>query len=127
MTRNTGRSVAEWTTLAGSCAVLFLVISLIVFQMRGELEPPAPVAALTGEVRVVDGRHHVGVEVENNGDLTAANVQVSAELIVGETEISADQTILFLVGGETADVVFVFDLDPAVGELSVTVGAYVTR
>lgn len=123
---NKGRSVAEWVTFAGSCVILLIVISLIVVQMREPLTSPSPVAVVTGDVRAVDGQHHVTVEVTNGGDLTAANVQVSAELEIGGSTTSADQTIDFLAGGEHVEIFFVFDDDPAAGDLTVSVAGYAT-
>ena len=75
-----GRSVAEWVTFVGSCCILAFVLGLILVQMRDPLDPQAPVAEVSGETLVVDGHHHVRVAVDNIGDKTAANVQVTAEL-----------------------------------------------
>ena len=124
MSGTEGRSVAEWVTLVGSCAVLLVVISLIAIQMRDPLTPPAPVAAVAGDVRDVEGQYHVPVDVHNTGELTAANVQVSAELEIDGDTTSADQTIDFLAGGEHVNLVFIFADDPATGILTVTVTGY---
>lgn len=119
-----GRSLAEWVTFAGSCLILALVFSLILVQMRDPRDPPAPIAVVSGDTRVVDGQHHVSVAVSNVGDATAGNVQVTAELEVDGSTAGGDQTIDFLAGGEEVDLVFVFDDDPARGELTVTVAGY---
>lgn len=127
MSRNDeGRSVAEWVTLAASCLVLAVVVGLIALQIGGTEEPAAPVADVAGDVRVVDGQHHVPVVVHNTGDLAAANVQVTAELEVAGRTATADQTIDSLAGGEEVEIIFVFEDDPAAGELTVTVAGYAT-
>ena len=120
----TERSVAQWVTLAGSCVILLVVVSLIAFQMRDPLTPPAPVATVGGDVREVEGQFHVVVDVHNAGDVTAANVQVSAELEIDGATSSADQTIDFLAGGEHVGLVFIFADDPATGTLTVAVTGY---
>ena len=55
---------------------------------------------------------------------TAANVQVLAELIIDGDELTGDQTIDFLSGGEDQHLSFIFDEDPASGELSVVVTGF---
>ena len=118
------RTSAEWVTFVLSCAVLLVVIALVVVQLREEETEAAPEAKRVGPVRVVDGQHFVDVEVTNGGDATAANVQVGAELVIDGEASEADQTIDFLAGSETEDLVFVFDDDPGDGELTVGVTGY---
>ena len=124
MSDRTSRTAAEWTTLAISCGVLLLVAWLVGSEMRAPRRPPAPVATVIGEPREVGGVHHVDVQVVNNGDETAANVQVTAVLTIDGEATTADQTIDFLAGSEEADLVFVFADDAAQGELSVVAGGF---
>jgi uncharacterized protein (TIGR02588 family) len=119
-----GRTTAEWVTFAISCAVLLVVLALVVVQLVGEHDPAAPEAHRVGPVRVVAGQHFVEVAVTNEGDATAANVQVNASLVIDGETTEGDQTIDFLAGGETEDLVFVFDDDPADGELTVAVSGF---
>lgn len=124
MSRDGGRSAAEWTTFAASCLVLLVVVGLIVAQMFGTSTPPAPVAEIRAPYREEAGGVHVDVRVINRGDETAANVQITATLeIAGETS-TADQTIDFLAGHATQHLVFVFADDPADGTLTVAVTGY---
>lgn len=123
MTREDRRTTAEWVTFAASSAVLLVVVALIALQMLGTDDPPAPVAT-TKSIREVAGAFHVDVSVRNDGDDTAANVQISADLTVGGNVSTGDQTIDFLAGAEVADIVFVFDDDPREGELVVVVTGY---
>lgn len=124
MNERTGRTAAEWTTLAVSCSLLLVVGVLVGTQGRTPRTPPAPVAAVVGEPRDVGAAHHVDVRVVNGGDETAANVQVTVELVIDDETITADQTLDFLAGDEESDLVFVFEDDPREGELSVSVSGF---
>lgn len=119
-----GRTSAEWVTFGVSLAVLLVVIGLVVVQLRSEQTDAAPEAHRVGAVRVVGGQHLVDVTVTNEGDQTAANVQVGASLVVDGETVEADQTIDFLAGHETEDLVFVFDDAPSDGELTVAVTGF---
>ena len=119
------RTAAEWTALFFSTLILAAVVGLILLQMRGTRDPADPTAVVAGEVRHIGELHHVDVTVTNDGDETAANVQVSAELTIdGDVVATADQTIEFLSGDEEEDLVFVFEDDPADGELTVAVTGF---
>lgn len=124
MSERSERTVAEWTTLAASCAVLLVLVAAIVVQMRGGDEEASPVARIAGTPRVVGDQHLVDVEVANGGDLTASNVQVSASLVIDGETTEGDQTIDFLAGGEVETLVFVFADDPTDGDLSVQVTSF---
>ncbi len=124
MTRSrSSRTTAEWASLAGSAAVVLLLVGLIVAEIPGSDRPAAP-AVRVESVRHVAQAFHVDVTVENSGDQTAANVQVSAELSVGDDTLTGDQTIDFLSGGEQQRLTFVFLRDPASGELQVAVTGF---
>ena len=118
------RTTAEWVTFAVSCAVLLLIVALIAVQLVGGQDDAAPEAHRVGPVRVVGGQHFVEVEVTNGGDVTAANVQVNASLVIDGEATEGDQSIDFLAGHETEDLVFVFDEAPSDGELTVAVSGY---
>jgi uncharacterized protein (TIGR02588 family) len=120
----TGRTTAEWVTFAISCAVLLVVAGLVALEMAGSDAPPAPSAAQAGPVRSSDDHFFVPVKVVNDGDVTAANVQVTADLVIGDQTYSGDQTIDFLGGGEAAELAFAFDQDPTQGELDIRVSSY---
>lgn len=117
------RTTAERVTFAVSAALLLAIVAVIVLQLFGDETPPAPVATVE-RVRLVADRYHVTVKVDNEGDQTAASVQVTAELDVAGQTSTGDQTIDFLAGGEEARVAFVFDDDPGDGELTVVVSGY---
>jgi uncharacterized protein (TIGR02588 family) len=104
--------------------VLLVVAGLVVLDMVGSNHPPAPTASQAGPVRRAGDHFFVPVAVVNDGDATAANVQVTAELVIGTQSYSGDQTIDFLGGGERAELAFSFDEDPAKGELGIRVSSY---
>ncbi|MFA5565468.1 MAG: TIGR02588 family protein [Acidimicrobiia bacterium] len=119
-----GRSAAEWTTFAGACLILLVVIGMLIAQMGDQHSPAEPVAVLTGEIRQVGASHHVEVEVTNVGSSTAAEVTVEAKLeLAGEVSVG-EQVVDFLAPGDKEHLVFVFDNDPSVGRLSVRVSGY---
>ena len=123
MSRRDPRTPAEWVTLTACCLVLAVLVGLIAVQLTSTREPASPVAEVEGTYEA-DGFHHVEVSVTNHGDETAAEVQVTAELVVDGEATEADQVIDFLAGGEEEDLVFVFEDDPADGELTVVVSSF---
>jgi uncharacterized protein (TIGR02588 family) len=120
------RSPAEWVTFAVACVVLLVLVALIVSQVGARNGPAAPTAVVDGPVREVGGAFQVPVRIENEGGDPASEIQVQAELTVGGETTSADQTIDYLGSGADEDLVFVFDEDPASGELVVRVTGYAT-
>ena len=123
-TRRPARTAAEWVTFAVSAAILLVVVGLIATQAAGSDRPALPRVLKTGPVERHGDRFVVPVEVRNDGGATAEAVQVTAELTIGEETVEADQTVEFLAQGETAEVAFVFEEDPAGGELKVRVTGY---
>lgn len=123
--RRPARSSAEWVTFAISLVLLSGVVAVIAAQIPGEHTPAVPVVRQDGPVRVDGGSFFVPVEVANEGEETAQNVQVLATLTSDDgTETTADQVVDFLAGGETEQLEFVFDEDPREGELEVSVNGY---
>ena len=120
------RSTSEWVTLGGSAAILLSVVSILVVEIVRADDPASPVAEVVDPPSVVDGHHHVVVEVTTHGDVTASDVQVDAELVLDGEPTEATHTVDFLAGGETAELVFVFQDDPADGSLTVRVSGFRT-
>ena len=114
---------AEWVTFGVAACVVLAVVGLILVQVPGDQQPPAPVVRV-GEAVERAGGFVVPVDVTNDGDETAQNVQVTATLTVDDGEATSDQVIDFLAGGEEERLEFVFEDDPADGELEVVVGGY---
>lgn len=124
MSERSRRTTAEWVVFACSCAIVVAVVVLLGSQLPGAEEPATPVAHLRGEVREAAGRFYVPVDVTNEGDLTAADVQVLAELTIDGKTFDGEQTVDFLAGQETERLVFSFDDDPRSGELVVRVAGH---
>lgn len=118
-----GRSAAEWVTFGISMALLLAVALVIAAEIPRSNGAATPVAVVRG-VSEREGRFFVRVEVVNRGDRTAENVQVAGSLVVDGEESDGDQTVDFLSGGETEELEFVFDEDPAEGELTVRVTGF---
>jgi len=124
VTQERSRTTAEWATFAVSLVVLAIFIGLVTRELLAGDDPPAPVATQSGPAREEDGTFFVPVEVVNHGDRTAAEVQVSAELTVDGSTTAGDQVLNFLGGGESRELSFAFQIDPAAGELVVRVTGY---
>lgn len=126
-TGNRQRSVAEWTTFAISAAVLIAIVGLISWLHLYGGDRPAVIVVepQTDELRREDSGYYLPVIVRNEGDVTVEDLQVQGELRSdsGEPE-TADFTITFLVGGEEANGTFIFQRDPAQGELTTAAGSY---
>jgi uncharacterized protein (TIGR02588 family) len=118
------RSGPEWVTFAGCCVVLLVLIATVVAQLRGPQAPPSPVATISAPPLQDGGRYRVEVTVKNQGDMTAANVQVAASLTIGDKDVTGDQTVQFLAGGEDQELVFYFRDDPGRGVLTVDVTGF---
>lgn len=117
------RSPAEWVTFAVAVVILAAVVGLVAMEIPQSRTPPSPVA----EVRAIEdrgGRFVVIVQVANVGQRTAKGVQVETSLAVDGEERSGDQVVDFLSGGEQEEFEFVFDDDPATGDLAVRVTGY---
>ena len=119
-----GRTVAEWVTFGLASAIVLLVIGLVLAQVPGTDSPPQPTAQVIGAPSRQGSQFSVPVEVTNEGDATAENVQIAAALEVDGETFEADQVVDFLAGGESAELTFVFPEDPESGKLEVTVTGY---
>ena len=118
------RPAAEWVTFAVACLVVLALAAIIASQVGVRDGPASPAARIEGPARPVDGLFQVPVEVENEGGDATEEVTVEIELVVEDETLTADKTIDFLPAGQTEHVVFVFDRDPASGELSVRVTGF---
>jgi uncharacterized protein (TIGR02588 family) len=122
--RDRDRSTAEWVTLGVSIVILAAIVGLVVYVYLSGGDEPATIAVrpLLEEVRHDGDTYYLPVEVANNGDRTAEDVQVQVTLTAGEGEpASATFTLRFLAGGEQQRGVVAFRRDPAAGELRLSV------
>ncbi len=118
------RKGPEMVTFAVSALLLTIVVGLLVWLAFQTDSPASPTAGRPGPVREAQGQYYVPVEVTNHGDQAAAEVQVVAELTVGDRTVTGDQVIDFLGGGEAQLLTFAFADDPATGELTVVVTGF---
>lgn len=117
-----GRTVAEWTTLGISLAILGTVFATIAWLWVNDDASPATVnvTPVSEQVRREGGAWYVPLKVTNDGDVTAEDVVIEAELDTGSGEPeTAEFTVTFLASGETARGTVVFTSDPAAGDLTI--------
>lgn len=114
----------EWVTFGISVVILGVVVAGLVAQIAAGDDPPRPTVEAGATRPQADGSFHVPVELWNSGDQAATQVQVVAELVVGDATTTGDQTVDFLGAGEAETLVFVFADDPADGELRVAVSGF---
>lgn len=115
------RSVAEWTTLGISIAILIFILGLTTYlYVRGDEQPAIIlVEPQMQELRQDSGGYYLPVIVRNEGDPTVEEVHIEAELDAGTGEPETAQFMIhFLAGGEQLEVTFIFQHDPAEGELT---------
>ncbi|MBW3633075.1 MAG: TIGR02588 family protein [Chloroflexi bacterium] len=122
-----GRSVAEWTTLAIGAFLILALVGLVTYlYVSGNNRPPVVEAMpLAREIRRAEGVYYVPIEVTNRGGRTAEDVVIQAELSTGEGAPEVTEfTIDFLAGDETAEGTVVFVSDPSAGALTVGVASF---
>lgn len=122
-----GRSIAEWTTLAISTAILVSIIGAITWLSFVGSEHPARIVVEPhiDRMREEETGYYVPVTVRNEGDTTVSDAIIQGELDtgVGQPE-TVDITISFLAGGEQINGTMVFQSDPTQGELTTGVTSY---
>jgi uncharacterized protein (TIGR02588 family) len=121
------RSIAEWTTLICSLAILigmFLVLTYLYVVGNGDPVRISTSARLD-EVRVSDEAFYVPVDVLNEGDSTASNVQIQAELVIGGETETSEFSLLTLAANDSETGIIAFSRDPREGEFTVRVASYI--
>jgi uncharacterized protein (TIGR02588 family) len=121
------RSVAEWTTLAIGVVLILVVVGLVTFLYASgdDRQPVVEAVALDREIRHEEGAYYLLIAVTNQGDRTAEDVVIQAELSTGAGAPEVTEfTIDFLAGGETTVGTTVFTTDPSAGELTVGVTSF---
>ena len=117
-----GRTVAEWTTLGISLAILGLVFASVTWLWVRDNAAPATieVTPVTEALRHEGDAWYLPLEVVNEGDATAEDVIVEATLDSGQGEPeTAEITVTFLASGETAHGTAIFTSDPTAGDLTI--------
>lgn len=120
-------TTAERVTLAISVLVLAAVMGLTAYSQiaTGEEPPTINVEVDLDGVRETDHGYYVPIAITNDGGLTAQDVMVTGELVLGEEEPeTAEVTIDFLAGGESEQAELVFSAHPDEGEFTVAPTSY---
>ena len=125
MSERQSMSTAERVTFIVAVGILAILAGSIVWLWAQPRGPAIVTVAPSGDRRVTDSQTYVTARVRNSGDDTAEAVQVRAELTVdGEVVAEGEQTIDFLSGGESEQVVFVFDVTEPDALVDLRVGGY---
>lgn len=123
----TGRpraGTAEWVTFAVAASILVALAGAITWTWVQHRDPPAVTISQLGDARITGGQRYVTAKVNNAGDETAQAVHVIAGLSIdGAVVAESDQQIDDLSGGETEEVVFVFDA-AAPGQITLRVASF---
>jgi uncharacterized protein (TIGR02588 family) len=119
------RTTAEWVTLGVSLGIVLGLLGLLTYlSFRGGEQPVLiEVEPQLDSVREEGGRYYLPVEITNQGDATASEVQIEISLSdVQGNEHSSSFTVQFLAGGAAAKGEAIFTADPRQGELTVSSG-----
>lgn len=120
-------SIAEWSTLAVSAAILVGIVGLITWlAFRGdELPPTIIVEASIQDTRQDESGYYVPITIRNDGDVTVADAIIQGELDTGSGQPqSAEVTVSFLAAHEEVAATLVFRDDPSTGELTTGVTSF---
>ena len=119
------RLTPERVTFTVAVAILLTLAGAITYLWIQPRQPPIVIVAVVGDVRLVGTQRYLTGEVRNAGDETAEAVQVIGELTIdGEVVAEGEQFIDFLSGGETEEIVFIFDRAAPEAETSLRVASY---
>lgn len=125
--RASGRTRAEWVSLAISSAILLALTGLILFLYfsGGSNETVIEVRPQLTRVEQRSGEFYLPVTIENTGNATAEDVIVELTLTRSSgREEASEITISFLAGNDSEDATAVFSEDPRNGEVSVDIKSY---
>jgi uncharacterized protein (TIGR02588 family) len=121
------RTLAEWTTLLVSLAIIVAAFAAVVYLYLTEDNDPIMIHAEAAleQIRETEEGFYVPVVVSNVGDAPATNVQIQADLTIGDEVESSGFSLLALSGNDTETGIVAFRQDPREGELVVRVASYI--
>lgn len=120
-------TTAERVTLVISVLILATILAIAGWSYSDQGANPARINVEThlDQVRVEQSGYYLPLTVTNTGGLTAQDVVVSGELVIGnQPPEEAEITITFLAGGESEKAYLIFQEDPSVGDVSVVITSY---
>lgn len=98
--------------LAASAILVVSAIGVLAWQGARDRRPPA-LEARVDSVAVRGEVHHLHLTVRNDGDRSAAAVQLRARLLHDDVVVAESEVVLDWVPGRSAvEATFVFDEDP---------------
>jgi len=121
------RSIAEWVTLIVSVAVLAGMFAIVTYLYVAGDDDPVIIRteAELNQIRVSQEAFYLPVSVFNDGDATAGDVQIQAELKIGENSETSAFSITTLASNDSETGIVAFSGDPSEGELTVRVVSYI--
>ena len=121
------RTLAEWVTLLISLAILLTAFAAVTYlYVAGDGDPILISAKVDlDNIRESDGTFYVPVIAYNDGDSSASDVQIEAELTIGEEVETSSFAILTLSGNDSETAIIAFSRDPREGEFTVRVTSYI--
>lgn len=121
------RTLAEWVTLLGSLAILLAAFAAVAYLYVNDDDLPITIRAEANleDVRESNGTYFVPVTAFNEGDSAASNVQIQADLTMGDQVESSGFSILTLSGNDSETGVIAFTRDPREAEFVVRVASYI--
>lgn len=124
--KHKGRSVAEWTSLIFSIAVILIPLIIISSHYVTEGSKPAyvHVDVDTKNTKKFEDKYYVPVIVRNEGDEVAENLQVTIEQTIGDKSDKNTFQIHFLTGGSKQKAFVILDKDPKEGKLQTNIESY---
>ena len=124
--QDTPRAPAEWTTLGVACVILAGLIGLVIYAWQTTPAGAAQLQVRQTEAAIQEGSAwRVPFEATNSGGKAATQIQLVAALQVGdEPPVETTQTLDVLAPGQREAGAFFFPVDPATGELTLRVAAY---
>jgi uncharacterized protein (TIGR02588 family) len=121
------RTQAEWMTLIVSGLILLAAFLAVTYLYTAGDGDPVMIRAEAdlNDIREADGTFYVPVIAYNDGDATASNVQIQAELRMGEEVEASGFSIMALPGNDSETGIIAFSSDPREAEFIVRVASYI--
>jgi uncharacterized protein (TIGR02588 family) len=118
------KNALEWSVFAVSLALIGGVVAALLYaQFTSHDRPPSVHAALGTPTRAGDG-FAVPLEVRNEGDATAAEVEIEVTLTSGDAVERSTAVLAFVPHGSTRRAWVGFRHDPSRGRLHARVVGY---
>lgn len=114
----------EWTVFGLSSVVVVAVVGLLLYAQFTRSHNPPQLSVTFGDVRRHSGYYAVGLQVRNDGDITAEEVNVEVVLRMTEGQERSTVVLPFVPRGAQRIAWVTFRADPAEGTLQARVLGY---